>query len=958
VESSLIFYIYRRKINSFEFAFEMMESVPVEIHERIATFLNITDAIQFCNTCRMLHAEPQRFSMIPLPNNNNRASSTENNDTILDDDGGNHNATELVATHTTSDDMIHRWSNFSSIFTPKKRIHSVVLRDTYRNQCWFCLKGQLMIVASTATTNQHQIVATSYLASHNTEKTLQIDFVTHNTTVTDENNIAYSLWYKVGDGCGHTLFIRKFTMPLVIFYDPGLDVSKTYHAVGVHDSRLLDQIAATNEEDNDGSASTTISPLYLFQSLHTAVQEMLIQLHNNPNTDTNTDETKFITDETIIMNEAISNFLNCMGIQMNEQSLTALGQILSSIITFRQQHNNIHNQQQYDVNHNSNTDTTPVLASNTDDLYDNNANRKNNDQGVTEDMQVNQQCLPFTPSVSVSTPSMSDSSSYSSSQLEELSASEVSLSSISESSYTSSSSEESSYYSMASSPSFQCSIHNIITDDDDDDDGEYDEDYNEDYNEDYDEDGDEDYDDDDTAALSASTESSSTDESSSDEEEDEIESVNFVGKTLVVPQLLIIDSSPYPSYLFIPKVEDITDDNFDHNYDDNTSSSASTEEYTTTLSYDDTENEEEDEDENVSIEFVHNTVDFPQSAIIESSHSSSRISTSKVESITDDEDYDDYTSSEASAEEYSNSDEYSDDVDDNTDDEDDDNEHIDVAGKTFAFPQLVINNSSSSPSYLPAKIEEITDDNYNGDTTSSEASYTSSEASTEEYSYPDNETEEEDSDTDDDEEKEDKDGDESISFVGKTFAFPQLVIASSSASRNYLPAKLEEVTDDNYDGHTTSSESSTYTSYTSSEASTEEYPTSDDESEEYDHVNSNDELDDNESMYFVDKANAFQRLIIVDSSSSPSFHSTPKVEAITGNNEDGTVSSGVISLEAPSESYFTSDDDAGDDDNEDEDGNDNESINFVEKNIIFPRLAINNPPNNNLPAKVEEIVEC
>jgi len=709
------------------------------------------------------------------------------------------------------------------------------------------------------------------------------------------------------------------------------------------------------------SSASSTSSCY-FQSLCEAVRALLAQISSRDEKSTITANELTVIVDTIINDEIILKFYIAAGIQINLQSLKILERILSSTVTSNQLHNNVNNSNQLKYNdddkyhsnnnnssNNNSTNTAAVLAHNTNDEWscsyhsDNNRNRNKKFCDTS----------PILPSVSVSfSSSMSDSSSsHSSSQIEEMHTSESKLSSISGSSYTSEE-EESSNNSLTSSSSIQCSIHNIT--------------------------------DDDTTSSSASTDSSSTDESSSSEEDDDTESIDFVGKTLVLgPQLLIIDSSPSLSWLSSQEMEDITDDHANHNSDDDaiTSSSGSTEEYNSSSTAS-IENENEDTDVSTYAQSHTNKTSIP-----------------KAKNITNDEIYD-YTSSEASTIEYSSSECGSTTGDDETKDGDKNDYKFISVDKGFAVSPSVINDSSSQD-YLPAKIGEITDDNCNEDTVSSEettsTSYTSSEASTNDYYSTDHETD----DDEDYDDKHDSDStvekknchDESISVVGKTFAIPHLVYRDSS-SHNYLPAKVGEITDDDYDDDTTSSEASTYTSYTSSEASTCEYNTSDEESEYVDE-NSN-EMDNNKSKSFADKKHDFRKLIILDSSPSSSFYSKAQLKGLNVDSDD-IISLDITSSAASSDysstvsdddetdnetdgetDYESEDDDSGDDDNDDyddvndsdtdddeddededesEDENDNKSINFVGKTIIFPRLVSINSSfmHNYLPTKVVEV---
>jgi len=241
------------------------ERIPAELQKRIANFLKYRDAFRLSQVNKQIK-ESLGMSTIRLPS----AIPTKG----------------IWAGSVRDGDIPRRCRKLP--FLMKNRVHTVLLRGMYQDQGWGNQKGRFYIVASGAGFG-HRVVATSPLANHG-ETALKLEF----NTVDDD--ATYTLWYKVGGGGGHTLTLANLTMQLIIFDEPGLCISKNFHAL-------------------NSRKALGVSLSYHYILLRSSARALLAQMEREENPDIN-----------------MASFMESTGIDVTKRSLLALDQIASSML--------------------------------------------------------------------------------------------------------------------------------------------------------------------------------------------------------------------------------------------------------------------------------------------------------------------------------------------------------------------------------------------------------------------------------------------------------------------------------------------------------------------------------------------------------------------------------------------------------------------------------------------------
>jgi len=243
-----------------------LEKVPAELQKRVANFLKYRDAFRLSQVNKQIR-ESLGMSTIRLPS----AIPTKG----------------IWAGSVRDGDIPRRSRELP--FLMKNRVHTVLLRGSYQDQGWGNQKGRFYIVASSGASFGHRTVATSPVANHG-ETALRLEF----NTVDDD--ATYTLWYKVGEGGGHTLALADLTMQLIIFDEPGLCISKNFHALNTR-------------------KALGVSLSYHYILLRSSARTLLAQMERGENPDIN-----------------MASFMESTGIDVTKRSLLALNQIASSML--------------------------------------------------------------------------------------------------------------------------------------------------------------------------------------------------------------------------------------------------------------------------------------------------------------------------------------------------------------------------------------------------------------------------------------------------------------------------------------------------------------------------------------------------------------------------------------------------------------------------------------------------
>lgn len=162
-----------------------IDQFPRDVSIRVASFLSLTDAMNFQNSTRRIRRA------IRL----NRLHEAVSGDTICEfnEDGDYHNG-----------DNIHLKETFAS-FLSQGLIHSVKLSFRYKDQGWGNRKGRVHITERNAgDENIGRIVKSSPIAKHHEEK-CELVF-------RSKRGFSYGLCYQVGGGGGHKLFVRDIKL--------------------------------------------------------------------------------------------------------------------------------------------------------------------------------------------------------------------------------------------------------------------------------------------------------------------------------------------------------------------------------------------------------------------------------------------------------------------------------------------------------------------------------------------------------------------------------------------------------------------------------------------------------------------------------------------------------------------------------------------------------------------------
>ena len=145
--------------------------LPLDHLRTISSFLSSSDAIQFSNTCRLIHRD---LSLGLL-------------DGTTIEELHEHNA----------DDIFHLWTEIPIPFEEKG--HSVHFEAIWRDQSWGNRKGEVAITSSVEK-RPFEFIARSGIAEHH-ETPLRLTFKV-------EPGKKYHLMYKVGGGGGHSLHVH------------------------------------------------------------------------------------------------------------------------------------------------------------------------------------------------------------------------------------------------------------------------------------------------------------------------------------------------------------------------------------------------------------------------------------------------------------------------------------------------------------------------------------------------------------------------------------------------------------------------------------------------------------------------------------------------------------------------------------------------------------------------------
>mmetsp|Transcript_28527 Transcript_28527/g.43132 ORF Transcript_28527/g.43132 Transcript_28527/m.43132 type:complete len:357 (+) Transcript_28527:225-1295(+) len=246
-----------------------LQRVPAELQKRVANFLHYRDAFRLSQVNRQIQ-ESLGMSKIRLPFSSK--------------------CTNFKWVGPVRNGDIPRRS-ISLPLVMQNRVHTIILRGTYHDQGWGDTKGKLYVVASADKARRHRLVAESLSAKHR-ESPLELEF----NTVDDD--VTYTLWYKVGSGGSHSLSLNNLALELIMFDEPGFYISKNFHAL-----------------DSRQALSLQTSFHFHFLLLQKVARVLLDQIEDGDNPDIN-----------------MTSFMESTGIDMNPKSLLALEQITSSMM--------------------------------------------------------------------------------------------------------------------------------------------------------------------------------------------------------------------------------------------------------------------------------------------------------------------------------------------------------------------------------------------------------------------------------------------------------------------------------------------------------------------------------------------------------------------------------------------------------------------------------------------------
>ncbi|KAL7574906.1 hypothetical protein ACA910_010736 [Epithemia clementina (nom. ined.)] len=192
--------------------FELLQ-LPLELKRRVASFLDSRDAISMARTCKTMNLALPLTRLEPVR--------------------------PLFATYRRSGDVATGDNWFRAFRLPvlNRRVHSMRIEFFWRDQGWGNRKTECRIVGYplpvTDTPSRYQngsqfgggrvVAASPGFASHDEER-LRLTF-------NPLENEYYHLWYKVGGGGGHVMFLRQGSLQTVIFDDEFRNLARNYRVL-------------------------------------------------------------------------------------------------------------------------------------------------------------------------------------------------------------------------------------------------------------------------------------------------------------------------------------------------------------------------------------------------------------------------------------------------------------------------------------------------------------------------------------------------------------------------------------------------------------------------------------------------------------------------------------------------------------------------------------------------------
>jgi len=136
--------------------------------------------------------------------------------------------TEYSSSVVSNYDHAAKWFSLPMLSFPSSKIHSITVRGLWRDQGWGNRKGILAILSGG---NDHNAI-TNYLDNSDSEsgvvsiitvaphqwETFELTFFPdplHHINRGEEGEEEYELWYRIGGGGGHELFIKKLTVEIL-----------------------------------------------------------------------------------------------------------------------------------------------------------------------------------------------------------------------------------------------------------------------------------------------------------------------------------------------------------------------------------------------------------------------------------------------------------------------------------------------------------------------------------------------------------------------------------------------------------------------------------------------------------------------------------------------------------------------------------------------------------------------
>ncbi len=223
--------------------------IPQEIIIRFASFLSVDDVSKYQSSCKYLK---KTINLNVL----HRASPTK----ILD---------LAERGDVRSGDKVKYWTTLTPFLFPSL-IHTVKLAFDYRDQGWGNRKGNIYITETSQNMNQEDDIGT-IVAKSPTAEHIESRCVLKFKPKIGSN---YNLYYRVGGGGGHELFVRNVKVESFVHCAAAPLANKLF--ITIPDMFFMDMIRSTL----DTIADNGVSGQFQFNRLFSLFQSVGLDLNN------------------------------------------------------------------------------------------------------------------------------------------------------------------------------------------------------------------------------------------------------------------------------------------------------------------------------------------------------------------------------------------------------------------------------------------------------------------------------------------------------------------------------------------------------------------------------------------------------------------------------------------------------------------------------------------------------